>query len=230
MILFESKSKNIDNNGEAGQSLIETIVGIFILSTALTASLGVIIYSFAASSASQSEIIASNLAREGTEVVRMMRDSNWLAGDVKGNAWDLQACSDIGGRLCFPRAYQQVPPYNNYDLDSGNQRAIFDSSDSSWALDSNGPLNFDLYLQPDGTYTHDATAEVSVFARMINISLNTAAPYTNENSNQEMIVKSVVAWRGKGCTAFTGTADLLALSTPCKIVVEEHLTNWKDYK
>lgn len=230
MIRAVDKNQITKYNHQSGQSLIETIVAIFVLTTALTASLGVIIYSFSASTASQSEIIASNLAREGAEVVRMMRDSNWLAGDAKGSDWDLQPCSDIGGRLCFPRAYQKVPSYNDYDLDTGNQRAIFDSSDQSWELDSSGPLNFNLYLQPDGTYTHETTAESSTFARMINISLNTAAPYTNENSNQEMIVKSVVAWRGKGCTNFGGTDNLLTLVTPCKIVVEEHLTNWKDYK
>jgi hypothetical protein len=40
----------------------------------------------------------------------------------------------------------------------------------------------------------------------------------------------VVAWRGKNCTAFTGTQNLITLSTKCKLIVEEHLTNWKDYK
>ncbi len=215
---------------QAGQSLLETIIAIFILTTSLTASLGVAIYSFSASTHSQNETIASNLAREGAEVVRMMRDSNWLAGDVKGSAWDLQACSDIGGRLCFPRTYQKVPSYNNYDLLSGNQRAIFDPVEELWTLDVAGPLNFDLYVQPDGSYTHTAVSSSPVFARMLNITFNSASPYTNENSNQEMVVKSVVAWRGKGCATFTGTADLLALATPCKIVVEEHFTNWKDYK
>jgi len=215
---------------EAGQSLIETIIAIFILTTALTASLGVAIYAFSASTNSQNEIVASNLAREGSEVVRIMRDSNWLAGDAKGGEWDLQGCSDIADRLCFPRTYQKVPSYNDYDLDSGNQRAIFDSEDQAWTLDSNGPLNFDLYLQPDGSYNHTSSSATPSFARMININFNSAAPYTNENSNQEIIVKSVVAWRGKGCATFAATANLLTLSTPCKIVVEEHLTNWKDYK
>jgi len=215
---------------QAGQSLIETIIAIFILTTALTASLGVALYAFSASTSSQNEIVAVSLAREGAEVVRVMRDSNWLAGDAKGEAWDLQACSDIGDRLCYPRVYEKVPSYNNYDLVSGNQLAIFDSSDQSWTLDSTGQLNFDLYLQPDGSYTHTSSSTPPFFARMINISFNSAAPYTNENSNQELIVKSVVAWRGKGCSAFAATADLLALATPCKIVVEEHLTNWKDYK
>ena len=212
---------------QTGQSLIETIVAIFVLTTALTTGLGLAIYSFTTTSLSQNEIIASNLAREGVEVVRAMRDSNWLAGDVKGGNWDLTSCPDIGGKFCYPRAYQQVPPYNHYDLNSGNQHPTFDASSASWSLD-NQP-KYDLYLQPDGTYTDNSNG-TSVFGRMINITFNTNSPYTNQNSNQEMIVKSIVAWRGKNCATFSTNTDLLALATSCKIVVEEHMTNWKDYK
>jgi hypothetical protein len=212
---------------QRGQSLIETIAAIFILTSTLAAGIGLTIYAHTNTRISQNEIVASNLAREGVEVVRAMRDSNWLASDAKGGQWDLQACSDIGGRLCYPRVTQQAPPYTHYNLSSGNHRLIFNSSDQSWTLGN--PPNYDLYLQADGTYAHTING-VSTFARMIDITFNSAAPYTNQNSNQEMIVKSVVAWRGKGCTAFTTNQDLLTLSTPCKIVAEEHMTNWKDYK
>lgn len=226
-------SKVVTNNltsnyhGQVGQSLIETIIAIFILTTALTASLGVVIYSFSSSTASQHEIIAANLAREGAEVVRMMRDSNWLASDAKGDAWDLQGCSDIGGRLCFPQSRTAVTGYNAYNLGDGNYRLSFDPVTSVWTLDPT--VGYDMYLQPSGIYSHTATGQ-SQFARQIVISSNSSAPYTNENSNQEMIIQSVVAWRGPSCTSFGGGDNLIALSTPCKIIVEEHLTNWKDYK
>lgn len=218
---------------QTGQTLIETIIAIFVLVTALTTGLGLAIYAFGTSSLTQNEVIASNLAREGAEVVRMMRDSNWLAADAKGAAWDLTACADIGNKLCHPKTYQKVPGYNLYDLDAGNPniaqnyRLIFNPSTSIWSL--GGTASYYLYLQADKTYTPTPNGN-SVFARMINISFNSAAPYTNLNSNQEMIVKSVVAWNGKNCTAFSTDQDLLSLSTTCKIVVEGHLTNWKDYK
>ncbi|OGE87571.1 MAG: hypothetical protein A3J07_05025 [Candidatus Doudnabacteria bacterium RIFCSPLOWO2_02_FULL_49_13] len=214
-------------NNQIGQSLIETIIAIFVLTTALTTGLSLAIYAFSSSSLTQNEIVAANLAREGIEVVRMMRDSNWLAGDVKGSSWDLTACSDISGKLCFPKAYQKVPSHNNYDLNSGNQRLVFNSSNNTWDL--NNGNNYYLYLQSDGTYSGSANG-TSTFARMINLSFNSASPYTNQNSNQELIIKSVVAWQGKNCTAFNSNQDLINLVTPCKITVEEHLTNWKDYK
>jgi len=214
---------------QKGQSLIETIGAIFILTMALTTGLGLAVYAFSRSAVSQNEIIATNLAREGIDVVRMMRDSNWLAADAGATgSRDLQNCPDIS-KNCYPRAFN---PSNNYDIAVDptqiyNMRAVFDPAAGSWSLNSTASYN--LYLQADGTYTHTATGG-SNFARMINISSNTAAPYTNQNSNWELIIKSVVAWRGKGCTVFDTSQDLLALATPCKVVTEEHLTNWKDYK
>ena len=210
---------------EAGQTLIETIIAIFVLVTALTSSLGLAVYVFSSSSLSQNEITASNLAREGIEVVRMMRDSNWLAADASSDtSFNLTSCADISGKLCYPKAY--IGPA--YNLGSGNERVVFDSSTGTWTLDST--VAYDLYLDATSrTYTSTAGTN-PVFARMINVTFNSASPYTNQNSNQEMIVKSVVAWRGKNCTAFNTSQDLLALSTPCKVMVEEHMTNWKDYK
>ena len=219
---------------QSGQSLIETIAAIFILTTALTGGLGLTIYAFSVSSLSQNEVIAANLAREGVEVVRMMRDSNWLASDVKGGPWDLTACSDIGDRLCYPRTYQQAQPYNNYDLSLGNQRAVFSPGvTASWSLSNTPDYDLNLISNGSGVYVHSGSGfggTVTPFARMINISLNANPPYTNQNSNQELIVKSVVAWRGKNCPIFNSSDNLLLLVTNCKVVVEEHLTNWKDYK
>ncbi len=216
---------------QSGQSLIETIIAIAILTSALTAGLGLAIYAFSSSTVSQNEIIGSNLAREGVEVVRMMRDSNWLAWDAAnpGGAPALPNCADLpaGKQQCYPAAYQKVPSFNNYSLNSGNQRLLFNVNTMAWDL--NNGNNYNLYLQADGSYSNNVNGS-AVFARMINISFNSAAPYTNQNSNQEMIVKSVVAWRGKNCTSFNSNQDLLTLVSLCKVVVEEHMTNWKDYR
>lgn len=214
------------SKSQSGQSLIETIIAIAILTSALTAGLGLTIYAFSSFTTSQSQIVASSLAREGVEVVRMMRDSNWLADGAAGGSYALQSCADISGKPCYPLVYQKVPSYNNYNLNSGNQRVLFNVGTGTWDL--NNGNNYDLYLQADGTYTN-TTNGVSTFARMINITFNSAAPYTNQNSNQEMIVKSVVAWRGKNCPSFASNQDLLAFTSQCKVTVEEHMTNWKDY-
>jgi len=233
--MIKPNSKFYIPNSSPGQSLIETIGAIFILTMALSTALGVAVYALSRSGISQQEIIATNLAREGIDVVRMMRDSNWLAGAAKdptgAQQWGLQSCSDINGALCFPGTYQKIPSYNAYDIavntQAANKRVVFDSSTGTWDID--GTAAYNLYLEADGTYNTTANG-TSTYGRMINITSNTASPYTNQNSNWELIIKSVVAWRGKGCTTFVTGANLLTLSTPCKIVAEEHLTNWKDYK
>jgi hypothetical protein len=212
---------------QAGQTLIETIVAIFLLTLALGGGLALVIFAISRSSLSVNQIIATNLAREGVDVVRMMRDSNWLASDVRGGAWDLASCADIGGSLCYPRAYQAVPPTNNFNLAVGNYEAAFNDASKTWSLDTAD--NYNLYLQANGTYNHTPNGS-SQFARKVRISRNTAAPYTGSNSNWELVVVSTVLWRDKNCTSFLGTVNIENVSTTCKVVVEERLTNWKDYK
>src|SRR6267154_1116516 len=87
-----------------GQTLIETIVAIFVLTMGLTTALGLAIYVFSNSNRFLNEIVASNLAREGVDAVRMMRDSNWLAGDAAGGSFGLQSCPDISAQ-CYPNDF-----------------------------------------------------------------------------------------------------------------------------
>lgn len=202
-----------------GQSLLETIIAIFILTTAITAGLGVGIFAFTAASTSQSEVTAANLAREGVEIVRMMRDSNWLAGDVAGGGYAPVACADIAGKICYPSAYTG-PTYN---LADGSYVLTYNNSNNTWTLTA-GNNNYNLYLQSDGSYTSSSLG-TSLFSRKIVISRNTAAPFTG--GNPELIIQSIVGWVGKKCTPM---ASQDPSTTNCKITVEEHLTNWKDYR
>ena len=63
-----------------GQSMIEGMLAMTIIITAVSSSLALVQSSIVASRVSGSQVVAANLAREGIEVVRAMRDSNWLAG------------------------------------------------------------------------------------------------------------------------------------------------------
>ena len=62
-----------------GQSLVEVIVALGILSTAVAAALTLSASSLNAQTDNQGYMVATNLAREGIEVARNIRDSNWLA-------------------------------------------------------------------------------------------------------------------------------------------------------
>lgn len=207
---------------ESGQTLIETLIAIFVLVTALTTGLGLAIYALTTSRTSTAEIVASNLAREGVDVVRMMRDSNWLAGDEAGGIYALTDCPDLpaGKQQCYSHAY--VGP--SYHIATpGPYRLVFDPDANTWTL-QDGDNNYNLYLQADGTYTPTVRG-VASYARKIVIDQDTTSPYTI--GNPELIIQSIVGWTGKNCSTMTNTDPE---TTNCKVVVEEDLTNWKDYQ
>ncbi len=60
--------------------MLEAIVAIGIITTAVSSALTLTQGSIKAESEAQAAIVAANLGREAAEVVRALRDSNWLAG------------------------------------------------------------------------------------------------------------------------------------------------------
>jgi len=63
---------------ESGFTLLEVIVAIFILTVGVGGSFVLIQQTLSASLMAQSRLIAAYLAQEGIEVVRNIRDNNWL--------------------------------------------------------------------------------------------------------------------------------------------------------
>jgi Tfp pilus assembly protein PilV len=68
-----------NSRSNSGQTLIETLVAIFILVMGITSAVGLAIYAFASSTTVTKQIVATGLAREGIEAVKNMRDTNWLS-------------------------------------------------------------------------------------------------------------------------------------------------------
>jgi len=67
-----------------GFTLLEVIIAIAILIVGLIGLMVLVSATISASSVSASRLLAANLAQEGIELVRGIRDSNWL----QGQAWD----------------------------------------------------------------------------------------------------------------------------------------------
>ncbi|MCD4705351.1 hypothetical protein K8R66_04735 [bacterium] len=72
-------------NNRKGQSILESTVAIYIAIVGLMSIMNIVFYNIQSQGLSHSMLIASNLAREGIEEVRNLRDSNWL--NSKRN-WD----------------------------------------------------------------------------------------------------------------------------------------------
>lgn len=75
-----------------GFTIIEVMMAVTVLSVGIMGAVTIINYNISATSNSVNRIMAANLAQDGIELVRDIRDTNWLQGkfDVSGaNAWDL---------------------------------------------------------------------------------------------------------------------------------------------
>ena len=127
---------------QLGQGLLEAVFAIGILLMVVSAVLALAAANLVGQRQSELQVIANNLAREGIEVVRHIRDSNWLSGV----AWDSGL---VGGDQAL---------------------AVFDQNNNTWNLDFNILPGEDLlYLSPQGVYSHnEASGQPSLFARRLN--------------------------------------------------------------
>lgn len=206
-----------------GQTLVETIVALFVLTMGITSGLSLAIYSFGGSTDISRRVIAAGLAREGIESIRRMRDSNWLAGS-------LTDCT--GGQFCYANWLA-----GSYDISGSpggvSGRINFDPGSFGNKLSfaqvppSPPPDYYQLYQQPGGGLNHSSLgATATDFYRKLRIIYqDVSSPYSA--TNPLVLVRSSVWWHGKNCPPIV---DLINLQdTSCKIISEEYLTNWKNY-
>jgi prepilin-type N-terminal cleavage/methylation domain-containing protein len=78
------KSKIQNPKQHNGFTLLEIIVSLFIVTIGMGGVFIIIERSFIIMSISESRLVAANLAQEGIEVVRNIRDTNWL----EAQGWD----------------------------------------------------------------------------------------------------------------------------------------------
>jgi Tfp pilus assembly protein PilV len=113
---------------QSGQSMLEAIIATGILVTAISSALTLVTSSIKASKESETSITAGNLAREGVEVVRAIRDSNWLAGKAFDDS--LFSATDYSGIAIFD------PVANSWSINYAAADSTTDSAAKVWR--SNG--------------------------------------------------------------------------------------------
>lgn len=213
-------------NSQSGQSLIETIVALFVLTTGLAAGLALAIYAFGSSSEISERISAAGLAREGIEAVRRMRDTNWRS----------DALADCGSAQFCYQNWLTSP----YDI-RGTQtaaglvyRIVFnpDATTNKWIAVQSGPGDdYRLYQQSAGGLSHNnvpgAGAVPTNFFRKVSVIYSRSDPPYSVISPL-VLVRSAVWWYGKTCNN-TLTYLVNPSDTNCKLISEEYLTNWRNY-
>lgn len=121
MPIFFHKLKTKHHN--AGFTLLEIIITLFIITIGMGGAFTVIQKSFTMMSLSESRLIAANLAQEGVEIMRNIRDTNWLEGgdwdyELSAGDWEVQY-DDTKAQFAsppIPPVAQCVAPCNYDDM------------------------------------------------------------------------------------------------------------------
>lgn len=185
------------------ESLIETIIAVFILATGATAAFAFLVSSLRMTENIENRIIAINLAREGIEAVRTIRDSNWIEhGGSRREYWNC-----VGDGSCSNKIEN-----GSYiaDLDTDNMRwvlykktGVLDLSDGENENEDGVFLLLKKNYGAEGEwlYTHDeansqdclsdtpATCEITVFFREIKFN------YLDAEENVLEVHSRVVWWQ-----------------------------------
>lgn len=154
---------------QTGFTLIEALVSMALLTVALIPVFWQSTQALVLSTRVKNTMTASNLAQEGLELARAVRDANWLASAPRGTWEGLDGCEN-GCEVAFDDG--DLTPL------SGGPRRLRLVSDPG-----NPELNLGLYQYDDG--------EPTPFTRVITVTEPPGSPF-------ERVVASTVAWREKG--------------------------------
>lgn len=204
-------------------SIGEVILAAFVLTVGIIAMLRLITSSYSNSSASQDMIIAAELAQEGVELVRNIRDNNlarrvdnWTTGD-NCQASYTGGCDTFrffpintnGNSKRCSIDYTYV--YNNGPYVAGDPtgRIHCNTSDNALTLDGNG------------FYVHSGAAS-GRFYRIIKIDVD-----NRPGPNATALVQSIVTWRDPG-SSYDGANSIgnCTLANKC-VYAELLLESWK---
>lgn len=94
-MLRYSNSRFKQNKNRTGFTLLEVIAAIFVITVGVIGGMSAVQRTITLISISTSRLTAAYLAQEGIEMVRNIRDGNWLEGRTAEVSWDqgLDGCS-----------------------------------------------------------------------------------------------------------------------------------------
>lgn len=217
------KQSDLNN---AGQSLIETVAALFILVTTLFVALGLAVQNSRTNDNANKQILGTALAREGVEAIKNIRDTNWLRGV-------LEDCADImgAGQSCY-RNWLRMPDGSGSIIgseDGINYVLQLDKDDPErgWELVADESFSsYALAKDAEGYFTVDCTSNCSGFYRAISVYHDFDYGGLRPSNPVRVFVISTVWWQNQKCPR---TEDPASLPSGCKVVLEQWLTNWRNF-
>ncbi len=156
-----------------GFTVLEVILAITILTTAVAGAFILIIQVISASATIQSKLIVSELAQEGIEIVKNIRDTNWLR----------QADNP------------EIPWYNG--LDQGDWEADYASQNLTSRSFGSGTY---LYIDDNGFYSYSPSQNQTKFKRKITISERRDLDEPPDEEIDRLKVSVEIQWEDRGKT------------------------------
>lgn len=157
--MYKQHKKN-----QEGFTLIELLIAISVFTIGIMAAFTLALSNINTVRDNFNRVLSANLSREGLEIVRNIRDTNWLKiqdnEDCSGNA-GLQICDWVNGLS----AGYYYADHKDTELTSFSCNDTIDNC-MSLCIDVSGSC--DLYLN-GGTYNHDQLGNKSSMSRIIKI-------------------------------------------------------------
>jgi Tfp pilus assembly protein PilV len=241
---------------EFGQTLIETLVGIFILVIGIFSAVSLAVFSYSGSKGAVKKIIAIGLAREGVEAVKNMRDTNWLRQDTldtncynpKGaqnnakcyKAWlgtsnnSLPYCLDPTDNNGNCNGNGAITQNYNLGMNVGiNDIWVLDRqrNKDNYGIDFNSDIasvNFKGFYAPS-----NSTQGNSEFFRKIILTEDDGTASYGSGANNPFNKNTGPRLKVVSQVWWTDRQCPVALNWPglgkCSVELQTYLTNWKDY-
>lgn len=158
-----------------GFTLIEVLVATFIIATVVVAVSRLLSSAENITGIGKETFVATSVAREGLELVRAMRDTNWFSNTDRA-LW-------LGHGICRSGATTYNDANRQFILDPAMVRNLDEVRSGSGALYIN-PLNKE--------WTHDTSDRPTPYSRMISVDCSQA-----EAAVVKVTVTSTVTWRSR---------------------------------
>lgn len=205
-------SEEVKKNCKKGFTLLETVVALSVIIAAVVGPVSLITRGLVNFFSAKNKVIAINLAQEGIELVRLIRENNIMCDkaadgvlDSKPKKWN----EDPEGGIISKNTLYKVSADSIYAITCG---VIIISTPKLSLFTSGEPLKFD---SASGLYNYTSGTD-TIFVREINIRTPLDAsdnPDSDIPRPDQMDIVSTVSWDERGI--------------PKNLVLKERLYNWK---
>lgn len=157
------------SNKQAGLSLLGTLVAVIVLATVVVVASRLTARTQQAGRLSREDFAAATIAREGLELVRAVRDTNWFLARSDNRHWTHGLCTNPDTGEIFAE--------RQFTLDAATVRRLDPVGDSQASL---------LSIADNGEWTHHTAGTPTPYKRVLTVDCR--------DRDVGLIVTSTVSW------------------------------------